>query len=267
MTSRDDLVAANGGTDAFARLDPPEELAGWVLTGRVEASEHAVAFVRTSARRAPSLTTWGPGVTVLLRALRDAGETGRHDVASVTVPTRVAGTAGTAGAGGTAADVFDLGDGGDWHWAWTDRAPAPTPGEADLVELDDHADAARLEAFGFAHNPLFEGFPGTGQSTSWLAALADDGSLLACGAVQRLPSGVAHLGGIVVARHAAAAASAGPSAPPSPGGSSTPKACAPSACTPTTPRPGRCTPRSATSPTSAGRAGGCGHPTRRSRSV
>lgn len=202
MTSRDDLVAATGGDDAFARLDPPARLAGWVLTGRVEASEHAVAFVRTSARRAPSLTTWGPGVTVLLRALRDAGETGRHDVASVTVPTRVAGTAGTAGAGGTAADVFDLGDGGNWHWAWTDRAPAPAPGEADLVELDDHADAARLEAFGFAHNPLFEGFPGTGQSTSWLAALADDGSLLACGAVQRLPSGVAHLGGIVVARHA-----------------------------------------------------------------
>ena len=67
MASRDDLVAATGGGDAFARLDPPAHLAGWVLTGRVEASEHAVAFVRTSARRAPSLTAWGPGVAALLR--------------------------------------------------------------------------------------------------------------------------------------------------------------------------------------------------------
>lgn len=194
LLSRRQLVAAAGG-DAFARLDPPTALTGWALDAP---RSSAVAYVRTSARRSPSLTAWGAGVVELLTLLRDAGVSGQHGIASVTAPFEVRGTV-TA--------LFDVGTGGDWEWMWTSRAPEPAPGEDRLIALDDRADAARIEEFGYAQNPRFEGFAGTGHSEGWLAALdgpPDDpkAPLLACGAIQRLPSGVAHLGGIVVARHA-----------------------------------------------------------------
>lgn len=189
VTTRDELAAAAGG-DAFARLDPADRLLGWALG---TPGDGAVAYVRTSARRPPSLTAWGPRVIELLTLLREEGVTRRHDIASISVP---------FDRRETVAGMFALGDGGDWEWMWTSTRPRIMPGEEHLVPLDDVADvadAARIEGFGRAQNPRFEGFPGTGHSEGWLAALDRDGALLACGAIQRLPSGVAHLGGIVVA--------------------------------------------------------------------
>lgn len=185
LTSREGLVAAAGAGDTFARLDPPERLTGW-------AGEGAVAYVRTSARRGPSLTAWGPQVVELLRALMAEDLLAGHRFDSVTAPFADREAVG---------ELFEFGYGGDWEWMWTASAPPPVAGEERLIALDDTADAALLEDFGLGENPRFEGFPGTGHSSDWLGVRDADGALLACGAVQRLPSGVAHLGGIVVAGH------------------------------------------------------------------
>ncbi|MDO5501858.1 MAG: GNAT family N-acetyltransferase [Actinomycetia bacterium] len=97
---------------------------------------------------------------------------------------------------------------GHWDFLWTaeppatpvtavtESAPAP-PASARFEELDDRADAERIEAFGRAHNASFEGFPGRGLATLWLA-MADDAGLLAVGGLHELASGAPHLAGIVV---------------------------------------------------------------------
>lgn len=87
----------------------------------------------------------------------------------------------------------------DGAWVWmstTELASNPThPG---LVELDDAADAAELEAFGRLHNPLFEGYPGSGRNLFWYGIRDDDGKLIACGTAHRTLAGTGHLSGIVV---------------------------------------------------------------------
>lgn len=88
--------------------------------------------------------------------------------------------------------------GGTWAFMWTDRADdLPTP-PAGLVELDDSADAARIEHFGLTHNAVFEGFPGRGYASVWLGVEDAAGELTAVGAIHVLGSGAAHLAGIVV---------------------------------------------------------------------
>ena len=149
-------------------------------------SRHAVAIIRTAGRRPPSLFVWGAKVGPLLDALTDRLPT--LGIVGISVPrdhlhalTR----------------RFTVLGGGDWDWMWTTRDTVPDPGLT-LVDLDDTRDAAEIAALA-AENPRFEGYPGTGTSESWIGWRDDGGHLIACGATQRLPSGVAHLGGILVA--------------------------------------------------------------------
>ncbi|MGC0251690.1 GNAT family N-acetyltransferase [Pseudactinotalea sp. Z1748] len=88
--------------------------------------------------------------------------------------------------------------GGDWEWMWTLTAPAPLAVEADLLHLDDTDDAAEILQLSTDHSPTAEGEPGTGLSEVWIGARAPEGALIAAGAMQRLPSGVPYLAGIVV---------------------------------------------------------------------
>lgn len=86
---------------------------------------------------------------------------------------------------------------GRWDFLWTDRSPADH-GDLTFHELHDGDDATLISTFGHAHNPAFEGFPGHGQATLWLAVRDDAGELLALGGVHELASGIPHLSGIVV---------------------------------------------------------------------
>lgn len=181
--TRDDLVAVRGPDDVFARLDPPAHLTGWTLGD-------SVAYIRTSSTRQPSLFAWGRQVGALLDGILHAGAFEEHLLRSVSVPVE---------RGDEIAHRFVVIGGGDWDWMWCDESPCQVPHEDLLIALDDIDDAEEISAFGRSENPLFEGFVGTGSSENWVGA-RDGGRLIACGAVQRLPSGVAHLGGIVVAR-------------------------------------------------------------------
>ncbi|MDO5629902.1 MAG: GNAT family N-acetyltransferase [Mobilicoccus sp.] len=181
LLSRDDLLAVVGD-DAFARWDPEHDLRGWTMNG-------AVAVMRASAARPPSLFAWGEQVGGLLDALlttRVIAEVGTTGV-SVPWPQRV-----------EVESRFTVTGGGDWDWMWTTDA-GWTPDDVDLVTLDDKDDAEEIAALAAVENPRFEGFPGTGHSEQWLGARDERGALIACGAVQRLPAGTAHLGGILVA--------------------------------------------------------------------
>lgn len=86
---------------------------------------------------------------------------------------------------------------GRWAFLWTTDADDLPGAPAGLVELDDRRDAEEIEAFGRAHNPDFEGFPGHGFSTLWLGVRDAEG-LAAVGALHQLGSGAPHLAGIVV---------------------------------------------------------------------
>src|SRR5699024_6290076 len=85
-----------------------------------------------------------------------------------------------------------------WEWMWTQQAPPPLIAEARLLRLDDVADATEILDFSAAHSPTAEGEPGTGLSEVWIGARDEAGRLIAAGAMQRLPSGVPYLAGIVV---------------------------------------------------------------------
>lgn len=97
-----------------------------------------------------------------------------------------------------AAGLLDLAAGGDWDWMWTTAPPPPVATTTRILELDDAADAAEIEALSRAHSPTAEGEPGTGTSERWVGARAPGGALIGAGAMQRLSSGVPHLAGIVV---------------------------------------------------------------------
>lgn len=85
---------------------------------------------------------------------------------------------------------------GEWHFMWAEEVTVPAPAELAFVELDDAADAAELDAFGRAHNPAFEGFPGIGYALLWLGIRQRD-ELVAIGALHALATGTPHLAGIV----------------------------------------------------------------------
>lgn len=89
---------------------------------------------------------------------------------------------------------------GRWDFMWTRDVPSsgPVPEGVELTELHDRDDAGLIEAFGRRHSPTFEGYPGRGFATLWLAARDHGGALLGVGALHELASGIPHLAGIVV---------------------------------------------------------------------
>lgn len=194
LRHRDALLDVTGRHDVFGRLDLPERLAqAWAWGG-------AVGVVRRTRGHEVSLMVWGEvgDLDPLVAGVLGGGLLG-DDVRALTVP---------AAALPTLATVRRVGRpeaGIGWEWMWTQRAPAvpALPAGLVLLDLDDSADAAEIGALGRRENPRFEGWPGQGVATRWVgvrtASEVGKGSLLACGAVHRRPSGAGHLGGILVA--------------------------------------------------------------------
>lgn len=187
--SHRDLVGLTHG-DPFVRWGVPDPFQGVVLAGR-----GAVAVERMSTRRHGMWLIPLPdpdpesGLDDLLSRLRGEDRVARLGVRGLSVPQPYA---------GVLAAHFDLAGGGEWDWMWTTTAPGPTPGEEDLVELDDRADAAELTDFSIRHSPTGEGDPGTGLTRLWIGLRDRSGALVAAGGVQHLASGAPHLAGIVV---------------------------------------------------------------------
>lgn len=101
-------------------------------------------------------------------------------------------------------DAWFTDEGGYWDFQWCDRETAALPQGSELpgglrpVTLHDMDDAREIDAFGYAHNPIFEGFPGRGYAERWRGIRNGAGELVAVGAVHTLHTGTPHLGGIVV---------------------------------------------------------------------
>ena len=87
---------------------------------------------------------------------------------------------------------------GMWAFLATEDVPQVRP-EHTFVELDDARDAVVIQSFGLANSDDFEGFPGHGFATLWLAANDREG-LAAIGGLHELGSGAPHLAGVVVRR-------------------------------------------------------------------
>lgn len=95
-------------------------------------------------------------------------------------------------------DDLTVEGGGDWVWMSATAIRDEHPADWRLVELDDGADADEINAFGFSHNPRFEGQAGSGITRLWLGARDDAGALLGVGALHSTGAGFGHLAGLVV---------------------------------------------------------------------
>lgn len=164
------------------------------LTGTVWHGPGTLAVERQGRRHSlvliplPSAPDADQAMDQSIAAIVDGEHLQRLGVASVTVPQQHL-------------DVLqrhlDVGAGGDWEWMWTQHRPARLPAEDDVVTLDDRDDAEQIETLSREHSPTAEGEPGTGRTDLWLGVRGSDG-LIAAGAMQRLPSGIPYLAGIVV---------------------------------------------------------------------
>lgn len=190
VPSHADAVAITG-TDPWVRwalpADPPPQM--W-------RGEHALAVERRGGRRHSLTIIPLPGapdppaaVGAVIAAVVANGLLADLQVLGITVP---------QGHLDVLEQHLPVHGGGDWAWLWTRQVPQFQPAEAQLVHLDDHADATELTEFSAAHSPTAEGEPGTGRSELWIGARDETGALIAAGAMQRLPSGVPYLAGIVV---------------------------------------------------------------------
>jgi RimJ/RimL family protein N-acetyltransferase len=120
----------------------------------------------------------------------------RLDVGSVTLP-RAAVVPDDAAFGPPGAGV-------GWEWMWTDRAPAPVPGEDRVVELDASSREVRSELTAFleAHSPRHSAEPDDEHARAWLgvrAGSSGDGDLLACLALYEVVPGVDLMASVAVA--------------------------------------------------------------------
>ena len=168
----------------------------WTTSSEVlaVASDHGWACVGPWR---PQLAHWG-GTAVVQPGSRDYAESEALEI-----------LAGMAQEQGVAVEWFSTHQGrclrapeglattgsGEWDFMWTRDVPQPRPAPTglELVELDDVGDAERIEEFGRRHNPDFEGYPGRGFATLWLAARTGAGDLLGVGAVHEHASGSWHL--------------------------------------------------------------------------
>lgn len=184
------LLALTGG-DPYVRWGIPDPLPAPALV-----VEGAVAVERHGRRR-------GYWVWPLEEAADPAGAV-RSAVATLAdggylEPAEVAGLSVAQPYLAAAADIVELADGGDWEWMWTVTAPPPEPGEEELVELSDSADAEEIAAMIARHNPRAWTEPGTGRTELWLGLRDERGELVVVGGMERLDTGVPHLAGILTA--------------------------------------------------------------------
>lgn len=190
IASHGELLALTQG-DPYVRWGVPDPLPGTCLqlgdAVAVERRGRRHGFVVWPRPGAADPTT---SVGDLLTALGAEGHLRRTGVRSLSVPQAY---------GALLADRYRVGPGGDWDWMWTTTAPPVRPHEHRLVELDDTADAQEIDRFSRLHSPRGEGQAGIGRAVLWLGLRDPDGALAAVGAMERLPSGIPHLAGIVTA--------------------------------------------------------------------
>jgi len=136
-------------------------------------------------------TASAPQLRSALEWLVGSGELDALETVSVSVPREHL---------AVAEEVLDLADGGDWDWMWTTTPPPRDPREADLVELDDAADADEIGRFTYRNNPRVWTEIGTGRMKKWLGLRGPDGDLIGVGGAEWEDSGVPHLAGIVTER-------------------------------------------------------------------
>lgn len=185
LTAPEALEVA-AGLDPFVRFDA-------ALTPGETAYRHgsAVAVRRPShfSKRPPSVAVVGPDdqdATDLLAWVageRPWGSFGAISVERHREP--------------TLHEHFRVGPGGNWDWMWSESAPARTPVEDRVVELDDRADAEAIEALNALGNPSAESEPGTGRTERW-AGIRDGSDIAAAAALHRSDTGHGVLTGIVV---------------------------------------------------------------------
>ena len=120
----------------------------------------------------------------------------RLDVGSVTLPRAAVVPDGVA--------FGPPGAGVGWEWMWTDRVPAPVPGEDRVVELDAASGEVRSELAAFleAHSPRHSAEPDDEHARAWLGVRASDGDLLACLALYEVVPGVDLMASVAVATSA-----------------------------------------------------------------
>lgn len=131
-------------------------------------------------------------VRAAVTALVETGDLDRPDVAGLSIAQPHL---------GAVTGVVGLAEGGDWDWMWTTQTPEREPGEEHLVELSDSEDAAEMARMIAVHNPRAWAEPGSGRTELWLGLRDERGELIAIGGMERLDTGVAHLGGILTATH------------------------------------------------------------------
>lgn len=187
-------VLRASGDDPFVRYELPADYADPAVAvgGTEDGPAEAVAFVRTGTSRRTSLTAIGtpPALEDLLTRLRATGLDRRFPLGSVSLPQPAA---------RLLPRFFTVEDGGDWDWMWTRELPPFLPVEADLVELDDEADADGIRALMARGNPRSHGHPGEGVTDRWLGLRDERGTPVACAALHRNRAGNPHLSGITVA--------------------------------------------------------------------
>lgn len=196
LTSHADLVARSGA-DPWVRHAVAEDLPTEVWVHRDIALVERVGWRRgfwvaplraeRAVRDAPT-----PGEAERLRSalteLRDDGHLVRLGSQSVSTVQEHA---------EIAHQVLDLTTGGDWDWMWTTTAPDRHPSEDRVIELDDVADAAEINAFSSRHNRRIWSPAGTGRVARWCGLRDHAGVLAAVGGAEREASGAPHLVGIV----------------------------------------------------------------------
>ncbi len=91
---------------------------------------------------------------------------------------------------------FRVGQGGDWEWFHTDRAPAPDPSHDLVHPVDDIARSAEITAFLAQHSPTADTPPGGGER--WFVVDGPDGSLAAVAAWGTTLGGAPHLSSVAV---------------------------------------------------------------------
>lgn len=179
------------GDDPYVRWGVPDPLPAPALF-----VPGAVAVERHGRRRGywvwPLDDARDPAAAVgyAVQALVDGGHLERPEVDSLSIAQPYA---------AAAAGVVDLASGGDWDWMWTTTPPPQEPGEEDLVELSDTADVREISAMIARHNPRAWAQPGTGRTELWLGLRDERGELVVIGGMERLDTGVPHLGGILTA--------------------------------------------------------------------
>ena len=77
-----------------------------------------------------------------------------------------------------------------WEWMWTDRTPAPVPGEESVCWVDAED---RLSALLASANPRHHGRPGDPDIRGWAGVRDDNGRLVAAGALAVLDTGIPNL--------------------------------------------------------------------------